>query len=72
MGNSRETIDVSEVADFSMESTTAAKGRDKPKKKCFVNVSSAGRLLQGPSHLKPPKGGFPSIREEGLISVSKW
>jgi hypothetical protein len=44
IGNPRETIDVSEVADFIGESETTAKGRVEPKNADSVNVSFTGGL----------------------------
>jgi hypothetical protein len=51
LGNPRETIDVSEVADFIDELTTTAKGRNEPKKTRMASVSLTGCVVAGsPRH----------------------
>src|SRR6266700_4198763 len=64
-GISRETIDVSEVADFSVDQQQHAEVEASRKKRFLASGSFARRLCDRPSHPKPPKGGFPTAPRGG-------
>src|SRR5229473_7944373 len=71
LGNPTETIDVSEVADFSVSQRQQAKAETSRKKGCRGCVSSVGGLQEKSSHPKSPRGASPRHREEGPTSVPK-
>src|SRR6266851_10493654 len=72
LGNPPETIDISEVADFSVSQRQQAKAETSRKKGCRGCVSSVGGLAGKSRHPKSPRGASPRHREEGPTLVPKW